>query len=343
MLDLGHKLQLQPFNGQLKLAFFKHSKELKKMVKRKKYLHQKAIYDQLINWRESDPKSYWQLLNSLREDEFKDNDIQINFKDLAKHFQSQGEPQKYDKDFEKLVNDKILEYQRISGVNDITDKPFVINEIKKCIKKLKMGKSTGPDFISNEIIKHSNVVTCKALAKLFNLILDSGKYPDSWRKSFIILIFKSGDKTDLNNYRGISLQNGIAKLFSSVLNQRLTAYYENLFANQQFGFRGNHRTADSIFILKTLILKYVQTNKGKIFSCFVDLRKAFDSLWHNGLLYKLKQNGIGNRFYKVISDMYSSSFSAVKIDNEYTVFFMLKRGVKQGDSLNPTLFNCFYK
>ena len=342
VLGLGHKLQQQPFNRQLKSSFFKYSKDLKKMIKRKKYLYQKSIYDKLINWRETDPKSYWQTLNSLRNNEYnKDNDIPIDFENLEKHFQTQGEPQKFDSDFESKINDKIEEYKRLSDVNDNTDSPFKVSEINKCIHKLKLGKSTGPDCISNEIIKYSSILTCKSLTKLFNLILDSGKYPNSWRKSFTILIFKSGDKSDLNNYRGISIQNCIAKLFSSALNQRLIAHYENLFANQQFGFRGNHRTSDSIFILKTLILKYVYTNKTKIFSCFVDLRRAFDSLWHNGLLYKLRQNKIGCKFYNILSDMYSYSQSAVKIDNEYTDFFKLKRGVKQGDSLSPTLFNCF--
>ena len=124
--------------------------------------------------------------------------------------------------------------------------------------------------------------------KLYNLILDSGKYPFAWRKSFIILIHKSGDKSDLNNYRGISLQNCIAKLFSSALSKRLVSHYENLFSSQQFGLRPHHRTTDSLFNLKTVISKYVLKRKTKIFSCFVDLRKAFGTVWQNGLLYKLR-------------------------------------------------------
>ena len=178
-----------------------------------------------------------------------------------------------------------------------------------------MKKCSGPDLILNEIIKYSSVATCKSLVKLFNLILNSGNYPETWRKSFIILIFKSGDRSDMNNYRGISLQNSIAKLFSSLLNERLNVFYENLYANQQFGFRHNHRTTDSIFVLKTLLTKYLNKKKQNVYSCFVDLKKAFDSLWHNGLLYKLMKSGIGGKFYNVIDSMYSSCKSAVKIDN----------------------------
>ena len=158
------------------------------------------------------------------------------------------------------------------------------------------------------------------------MILDSGIYPSNWRQSFIILIYKSGDKLDINNYRGISLQNCIAKLFSSTLNSRLINFYEGKFANQQFGFRTNHRTTDSIFILKSLISKYLFKKKSKIFACFVDLRRAFDIVWHDGLLYKLMQNGIGKIFFTIIRNMYKCCQLAVKIENEYSDFFKVDRG-----------------
>ena len=103
----------------------------------------------------------------------------------------------------------------------------IVSEIKQCSKALKSNKSPGPDLISNKILKYNSVVTCKAIVKLFDLILDSGKYPYI---SFIIPLHKAGNKNDLNNYRGISLQNCIAKLFSSALNKRLMTHYEDLFS-----------------------------------------------------------------------------------------------------------------
>ena len=120
--------------------------------------------------------------------------------------------------------------------NEITDKPFTVKEIKSCVNKMKLGKSPGPHLILNEIIKYSSAVTCKSIAKLFNLILETGKYPELWRKSFTILIFKSRERSDLNNYRGISLQNNMAKLFSSLLNTRLNFFYENKFDKLQICF-----------------------------------------------------------------------------------------------------------
>ena len=319
-------MRQQPYNLNIRHNFFKHCKDLKKLIKRKKYLFRKAIFDKLSQWRETDPKQYWQLLNSLKygdKENIQNADIHVNTDQLCQHLQNQGKPDTFNAQFSQEVDNHIENYKNILNENEITDKPFSITEIKKCIEKLKLGKSAGPDRISNEIIKYSSIVTSKSIVKLFNLILESGNYPTKWRNSFIILIFKKGDRTDLNNYRGISLQNCIAKLFSSVLNNRLINHYENLFADQQFGFRQNHRTTDSIFVLKTLISKYLNKKKQKIFACFVDLRKAFDSLWHNGLLYKLKLNGIGKKYYSIISDMYKCCKSAVKIQHKVSDFIIL--------------------
>ena len=127
------------------------------------------------------------------------------------------------------------------------------------------------------------------------------------------------------------------------MNKRLVDHYKFSFCKtQQIGFRTGHRASDSLIVLKTLISKYMYIVQRKtIFSCFVDLRKAFDSLWHSGLLYKLAIDGVGRKFYNVVQNMYNSCESSIKIDNKYLEYFTLERGVKQGDSLSPTLFNCF--
>jgi hypothetical protein len=105
------------------------------------------------------------------------------------------------------VKEYIEDYKNTLVYNELTDKPFCVKKITKCINKLRIGKSAGPDLIGNEIIKFSSSITCKAITKLFNLILETGQYPKQWRKSYTVLVFKSEDQSDLNNYRGISLQN----------------------------------------------------------------------------------------------------------------------------------------
>ena len=79
----------------------------------------------------------------------------------------------------------------------------------------------------------------------------------------------------------------------------------------------------------------------KIYACFVDFKKAFDSVWHQGLYYKLLQNKIGGRFYDLIKDMYSNTKCAIKLSENRTPFFPYKNGVRQGCILSPMLFNLY--
>jgi hypothetical protein len=89
------------------------------------------------------------------------------------------------------VKEYIENYKKYLLYNELTDKPFCVKEIKKCINKLKIGKSAGPDLIGNEIIKFSSSTTCKAITKLFNLILETGQYPKQWGKSYTVLVLCS--------------------------------------------------------------------------------------------------------------------------------------------------------
>ncbi len=81
--------------------------------------------------------------------------------------------------------------------------------------------------------------------------------------------------------------------------------------------------------------------KGNIFAYFIDFKKAFDSIWHEGLYLKLIDSGIGGKLYDLIKSMYTASQCVVKIGNQRTEFFPHGRGVRQGCSLSPTLFNIY--
>ena len=111
-------------------------------------------------------------------------------------------------------------------------------------------------------------------------------------------------------------------------------------SKSQIGFLPNHCTSDHIYTLHTLINKHVhQTNKKKIFACFVDLKKAFVSIWHDRLFVKILQSGVGGKVYDIIKLMYSENKCSIRIGNKRTEFFTQGRGVRQSCSLSPTLFN----
>ncbi len=115
----------------------------------------------------------------------------------------------------------------------------------------------------------------------------------------------------------------MGKVLCSILNTRLLHFLmkHNALSKCQIGFLPKCRTSDHIFTLQTLIDKYVHQNKGKIFACFIDFKKAFDSIWHEGLYLKLLDSGIWGKFYDLIKSMYTASQCAVKIGNQRTEFF----------------------
>lgn len=167
----------------------------------------------------------------------------------------------------------------------------------------------------------------RAVLKVFNLVLSSGCFPDIWNEGIITPIHKSGDKLDPNNYRGICVSSNLGKAFSSILNERIQTFLieHNALCKNQIGFLPNHRTTDHIYTLHTLINKHLNyTRNGKIFACFIDFKKAFDSIWHTGLYYKLLETGVGGKVYDVIKSMYSNNKCRIKIGKKQTEVFTQK-------------------
>ena len=109
----------------------------------------------------------------------------------------------------------------------------------------------------------------------------------------------------------------------------------------QIGFTKNARTQDHMFVLKTLIDKYTSKAGDKLYACFVDFKKAFDSVIHQGMKLKLKEFSISGKFYDVINSMYSRTKVCVRIGDTHTNFFKSEIGVRQGDVLSPNFFKKF--
>ena len=157
-------------------------------------------------------------------------------------------------------------------------------------------------------------------------------------------LFKNGSKDDPSNYKGLTIGSNICKLFTKILNTRLNKFLieRNIICVEQIGFTRGMRTSDHMFVLKTLYLKYTQQGSKKLYSCFADFRKAFDTFRHEELFYKLRVNGISDLFYNVIKNMYANIDLYVKTNPIYTTGnFQSFVGVRQGKNLKPNLFKIF--
>ena len=280
------------------------------------------------------PRHYWKILKGYKREHinvplqsFKDH-----FANLAVNFESG-----IDTDVPPVVDD-------IRNLDTSTlNQPFTENEIRSFVKTLKNNKAAGIDGILNEFIKHTIDLLIPLYLKLFNKILDTGDIPEDWLAGLIIPIYKNkGSKDDANNYRGITLLSCLGKLFTSILNHRLTEFCEqNFILNEiQAGFRKGYSTADHVFVLKHLMDLFKYKNK-KLFCCFVDYTKAFDSIWREALWHKLISNGIQGKILNVIKNLYAQIKSCVFLNGEKSEFFVSTRGVRQGENLSPLLFSLF--
>eukprot|EP00745_Piridium_sociabile_P034171 TRINITY_DN58732_c0_g1_i3.p1 TRINITY_DN58732_c0_g1~~TRINITY_DN58732_c0_g1_i3.p1 ORF type:complete len:233 (+),score=10.78 TRINITY_DN58732_c0_g1_i3:3-701(+) len=195
------------------------------------------------------------------------------------------------------------------------DESISETEIRQAISKLKTGKASGLDEISNEFLKSSVNQIIPFLIKLFNKLYDNGYFPDDWTRSVIVPLLKKGDANNPDNYRGISLLSSISKVFTSILNSRLYnwAEREKKICVEQAGFRKSYSTIDHIFSLLTMIHKSMnKKRKGKLYVAFVDYLKAFDTVNRESLWNVLEKVKTSTKMLKMLQGMYTSVQSCIR-------------------------------
>ena len=234
------------------------------------------------------------------------------------------------------------EYHRETPVElEKLNTEFTIQELETVINKLQNNKSVSCDLISNEMLKSSKLGLQKVLLKLFNGCLTQGIYP--WNCSITTPLHKKGDKQNPDNYRAITVGSCLGKLFASLLLQRLIEFRKVICPDfpYQLGFRAGAQCSDHILTLTTIIEKYTKKLKKKIFACFVDYRKAFDTVCREALMYKLSRLGIGGSFFSCLQNMYSNSVTRIKLIQRLSETIDVTIGTEQGHPMSPELFKIY--
>ena len=246
------------------------------------------------------------------------------------------------KDMNEAIS-KNLPYRPLmkSLLSDQLDTPIEMEELSKAIKRLKTGKAVSEDRIANEFLKSSEGDTLIVVRHLFNEALRIGIYP--WSTSLVTPLHKKGSPYDPNNYRAIAVASNLGKLFSSILLNRLTSFRSSASPDtaNQLGFCSGAQTTDHCLTLVTCIQKYVTANRNRLYGCFVDFAKAFDTVNRDALLYKLWELGIRGRFFAVMENMYKNSSAKIKLLSKLSESIDVLVGTEQGHPMSPELFKVY--
>ena len=218
-------------------------------------------------------------------------------------------------------------------------KVITADDVHKVLSNLNISKATGPDLIGNFILKACSLPLAPILAKIFNRSLQEGHFPEVWKLAHITPIFKKGDRNQCTNYRPVSLLCCVSKVFERLVFNHLYPILKErgVFTPNQAGFQPGDSTLNQL----NYILHKIHSSSDigeETLIVFLDLTKAFDKVWHNGLIHKLNSFGLTGMWNEWFKSYLSSRKTRVVLNGQISGINSVKAGVPQGSVLGPLLF-----
>lgn len=221
----------------------------------------------------------------------------------------------------------------------LCDVDFSVVDVYRMLSSLPDRHGTSPDSISYKILKHCSVSLTHVVCELFRVVIDSGQVPAIWKTSIIVPIFKKGDPTNCSNYRPISLTCTLSRTLERIVVKAIVDHLlrTSFFSEDQFGFLKGRSTSSQL--LATLDDWYSALESDSfVDAVYIDFAKAFDSVPHKELLYKVKRAGISGKILSYISSFLNGRSFKVRLNTSFSSSYQITRGVPQGSVLGPILF-----
>ena len=249
-------------------------------------------------------KQFWQMIKSKRTIRSGSHFIlngrvlssDIDILDMwDSHFENLGKPSTephYDEDFKEYIDGKVkhIILQKYLNFSSCIEDIFRFEKVKKVCLNLPCNKAGGIDNTAYEHLKFGGKQLWQVLSDLFVSMYSTHNVPSSLKIQLLLPIFK-GKKlktSNKDNYRDITLFSVLCKVFELLLLNHLEsiAQEQNYFSDLQFGFSNGVGCIEASYVISESVNQAVEQGDN-VFACFLDVRKAFDTVWHNGLLFKL--------------------------------------------------------
>jgi hypothetical protein len=213
------------------------------------------------------------------------------------------------------------------------------NEVYNLLNNVDVTKACGYDGIGNRIIKLCAIGLYNSFTKLINISFSLGQFPDQWKSANVIPVFKKNERYFKNNYRPVSLLPSLSKICEKITFVRLYDYLIDIgfLHSFQSGFRPNHSMTSQLTYIIHRIYQCLEEGK-EVRVVFLDISKAFDRVWHEGLICKLKYLGIDGPLLAWLQSYVSGRRQRVTLGGKYSEWKGITAGVPQGSVLRPLLF-----
>lgn len=240
---------------------------------------------------------------------------------------------------EKICNFSVNNSGSAPRVNK--EKFISILEVSKLIKKIPNKISSGTDGIPNIVIKKLPLNYIIALTTIFNNCINNGYFPLKWKEAIIVTIPKKQGIIEAKDLRPISLTPNLGKLLECAILRNLNnEIKEDTIPKFQYGFKGQHSAVDALGVVNN---RWIDARQRRCFTAIasLDIKKAFDSVWHDGLIYKIDKAGAEPSTSRIIKSFLDDRRAKIKIGNTLSNDFSVQRGVPQGSRLGPQLYNMY--